>query len=123
MSSMISSRYQAPDKLEAMMQKVSLAVSLAAVGLMGAGFVGAWGNHSSSPLPGQAALPLSALVPPHGAPASLVAMSAGIVLLALLPMMRVLLALALYVRQRGVLDALAGLVVLLELLMSMQAGG
>ena len=50
-------------------------------------------------------------------------MSAGIVLLALLPTARVLLALALYARQRSVLDALAGLVVLLELLTSMRAGG
>lgn len=120
---MMSLRYQAPDNLEAMMQKVSLVVSLTAVGLMGAGFINAWVNHASFTLPGQAALPLPTLVQPRRAPAGLVAMSAGIVLLALLPMVRVLLALALYVRRQSVLDALAGLVVLLELLTSMQAGG
>jgi len=118
----MSSKRKAPGNLEAVMQKLSLAVSLVALGLMGGGFIATWISHASLRLPGESTLPLPALVQPHGAPAGLVAMSAGIVLLALLPTARVLLALALYARQRSVLDALAGLVVLLELLTSMRAG-
>ena len=117
------SKRAAPDDLEALMQKVSLVVSLVALGLMGFGLVDAWVHQASLILPGERALPLPVLVQLRAAPASLVAMSAGIVLLALLPTVRVLLALALYVRQRSILDTFTSLAVLLELLTSMRTGG
>ncbi|HRX04609.1 MAG TPA: DUF1634 domain-containing protein, partial [Anaerolineae bacterium] len=56
-------------------------------------------------------------------PRALAAMSGGILMLALLPVLRVLLALGIYARQRVLIDALAALVVLIELLISMRAGG
>ena len=73
-------------------------------------------------LPGLAVLPLPALVHPLQEPLSLDAMSAGIVLLALLPSARVLLALWLYARQRNLVNVLAALVVFLEFIWSIQAG-
>jgi hypothetical protein len=113
------------DDLEARMQKISLWVSLLAMGLMVAGFVGMLLGGLPDSLPGGSVLPLPALAhPTHaGAPASLMAMSAGIVLLALLPTLRVVLALVLYARRRGFLNAVVALVVLLELITSMGSGG
>ena len=110
-------------RLEAMMRRVSQVISGVALGLMGVGFVRAWVSNGLPALPGEAAIPLPMLVRVRGEPFSLVAMSAGIVLLALLPTARVLLALLLYVRRQRLLDGLAGLLVLLELLISMRTGG
>jgi uncharacterized membrane protein len=50
-------------------------------------------------------------------------MSAGIVVLALLPMLRVLLALSIYLRNRQVLNVVVALLVFVELLMSVRTGG
>jgi uncharacterized membrane protein len=55
-------------------------------------------------------------------PLSLDAMSVGILFLALLPAIRVLLASGEFMRRRETLSALAALIVLLELLVSIRAG-
>jgi len=112
-----------PNELEATMQKLALVVSLMGLSLMVSGFVLNWFSGITWSLPGVAVLPLPALLHPQQEALSLDAMSGGIVLLALLPSARVLLALWLYLRQRNLLNVLAALVVFLELLWSMQAGG
>lgn len=84
------------------------------------GFVGTALQGLLSALPGGSVLPFSAYAHPGQAPAGLFVMSAGILLLVLLPTMRVLLALLLYARQRGFLNAVVALLVLLELLISMR---
>ena len=112
-----------PAALEATMQKVSRIVSVLALGLMVVGFVDLLVSGTSVIMPGGSVLSLSLLARPGQEPISLVAMSAGIILLALLPSVRVLLALKLYVRQRDIVDILVALVVLLELLLSMRVGG
>jgi uncharacterized membrane protein len=50
-------------------------------------------------------------------------MSAGIVVLSLLPVLRVLLALSLYVQKRQLLNLLAAFLVFIELLVSAGSGG
>ncbi len=120
---MISARNKTPDDLEATMQKISLVMSLMAVGLMIGGFVVRLLSGMDLAIPGGSVLALPALVHLSDAPASLIAMSAGILLLALLPIVRVLLALVLYTRHRALLNALVASVVLLELLVSMRTGG
>jgi uncharacterized membrane protein len=117
------SQAEAPDGLEEKMQKVSLGVSLAGVGLMVAGFVDMLINRAPSSIPGGSVLPLPMFIHLSQVPVSLVAMSAGIVLLAMLPALRVLLALWLYLGHRDVLNALAALIVFLELLLSIGVGG
>jgi uncharacterized membrane protein len=120
---MTSSEVKAPGDLEERMQKVSLGVSLAGASLMVAGFVDMLVNEASFSIPGGSILPLPMFIHLTQVPVSLVAMSAGIVLLALLPALRVLLALWLYLRHRDVLNALAALIVFLELLLSIGLGG
>jgi hypothetical protein len=109
--------------LEAQMRKVSQIVSAVAVGLMLAGLAGNLlvGSHLS--LPGGSVMPLHDFLQLPIHPLGLAAMSAGIIMLALLPAVRVLLALDIYVRQRVLVDALAALAVLVELLVSMRAAG
>lgn len=109
--------------LETRMQKASLAVSLVALGLMAIGFVGLLISGAALGMPGRSVVPLFELLRLHGGPASLLLMSAGIVFLSLLPVLRVVLAMRLYVRQWDVLDAVTAFVVLLELLLSMKMGG
>ncbi len=110
-------------ELERQMRRVSQVVSAIAVVLMVAGVVGTVLSGAALSLPGGSVMSLHDLlqIPVH--PLALAAMSAGILMLALLPMLRVLLALAMYTRQRVLLNALAALVVLIELLISMRAGG
>jgi uncharacterized membrane protein len=117
------SQIEASGDLEEKMQKVSLGVSLAGVSLMVAGFGDMLVNKASSSIPGGSVLPLPMFIHLSQVPASLVAMSAGIALLALLPALRVLLALWLYLRHRDALNALAALIVFLELLLSIGVGG
>jgi uncharacterized membrane protein len=111
-----------PTELEATMQKLALVVSLTGLSLMVSGFVIKLFIGMTWSLPGLAVLPLPALAHPLQEPLSLDAMSAGIVLLALLPSARVLLALWLYIRQRNLVNVLAALVVFLELIWSLHAG-
>jgi uncharacterized membrane protein len=118
-----ATKRKAPEDLEATMQRVSLIVSVVGLGLMVAGFVDKLIIGASFSVPGGSVLPLLRLSQPLQVPASLVAMSAGIVLLALLPAIRVLLALWLYLRRHSVLNTLVALIVFVELLLSMRAGG
>ena len=109
--------------LEQHMRRVSQVVSAAAVVLMVAGLLGTVMSGAALALPGGSVTALHDLLrlPIH--PRALAAMSGGILMLALLPVLRVLLALGIYARQRVLIDALAALVVLIELLISMRAGG
>ncbi|MFZ0610871.1 MAG: hypothetical protein WAM73_01390 [Desulfobacterales bacterium] len=115
---------EAPAKrLEGRMQKVSLVVSLAGLGLMGFGLIDMLVSGDSFALPGIAVVALQRLVfLKPVSPPGLALASAGILLLGLLPTMRVLLALWLYVRTRDLFGALFGAVVLLELLLSIHLG-
>jgi uncharacterized membrane protein len=119
----ISSQRETPDSLEATMQQVTLITSMVGLGLMIAGFVDILIVGTSLSIPGSSVLPLLKLAHPLQVPTSLVAMSAGIVLLALLPTIRVLLALWLYLRRHSVLNTLVALIVFVELLLSMRTGG
>jgi hypothetical protein len=109
--------------LEERMRKVSQIVSAAAVLLMLAGLLASILSGSALSLPGGSVMPLRDFLQLPTHPLGSAAMSAGIVMLALLPVIRVLLALGIYVHQRVPIDALAALVVLVELLVSMRAGG
>lgn len=109
----------APDNLEAMMQKISLIISLVALGLMIGGLIGALGSGGTPVTGATATLSLSDFRHITKAPLWLATMSVGIILLALLPCTRVAIALWLYIRRKKVLDILAAFIVLLELLLSM----
>jgi uncharacterized membrane protein len=109
--------------LEERMQKISLVTSLVGVGLMAFGFADMIISGGSLSIPGMTAL--SPLQIQSGAriSLSLLTMSAGIVVLALLPIVRVLLALSLYLQSRHMLDVVAALIVFVELLVSVRTGG
>jgi hypothetical protein len=79
--------------LDATMQKLSLVVSLLALSLMIGGFATKLADHITLAPPGISALPLAILLHPTPGKFSLEVMSAGIVLLTLLPIARVILAL------------------------------
>lgn len=104
------------------MQRLSLIVSLVGLGLMLAGFLDMLILGTSSSIPGGSVLPLPRFTHPSQVPIGLAAMSAGIVLLALLPSLRVLLAMWLYLRRHSILNTLVALIVFVELLLSMRAG-
>jgi hypothetical protein len=108
--------------LEGRMQKVSLVISLLSLSLMVAGFLDMLIGGAALALPGVSAVPPVALGGGKISP-SLKVMSVGILLLALLPIIRVLLAGWLYLRHREILNMLVALVVLVELLLSLQWGG
>jgi uncharacterized membrane protein len=79
-------------------------------------------GRASLSMPGPSALQPGVLKAGAPVPVALAVMSVGIVLLALLPILRVLLALWLYGRRRDMLNALAALVVFLELVISLRGG-
>lgn len=108
--------------LESMMQKISLVTSLLGLGLMVFGFSD-WLIHGGSlSMPGVAALSPMMVKPGTRLSLGLGTMSAGIVVLALLPIVRVLLALSLYCRSRQVLNLVVALLVFIELLVSARTG-
>jgi uncharacterized membrane protein len=109
--------------IEAKTRRVSLIVSLVSVSLMILGFTDAVLNGTTLSVPGRSVLPVSMLLHVSQVPVSLATMSVGVLLLALLPAVRVLLAVVLYISERGALNAAVSLVVLVELLVSMRAGG
>jgi uncharacterized membrane protein len=110
------------DTLETVMQRVSLIVSLVALGFMVGGLVVTLSQ--GVPLTAATtALPVSEFRRITRVPLGLATMSAGIIMLAVLPSMRVVVALWLYIRRHQALEALVALIVLLELLLSMRLGG
>lgn len=105
------------------MQKLSLATSLIALGLMLFGFVVMLIHGTSLSIPGVVALSLPMVKSGTRIPLGLAMMSAGIVILSLLPILRILLALSLYLRNRQVFNVVVALVVFVELLVSIRTGG
>jgi uncharacterized membrane protein len=108
--------------LDRWMRRSSLAISAVAVASMLAGLGEGLVSGSLHGLTRQSAIPVPALLSPAGTPFGLFAMSLGIVLLALLPGLRVMLAAGLYAGRRRVGDALVALVVFVELVVSMLTG-
>ncbi len=87
---------------------------------MAVGFFWFMGGSNEGPtLPGEPGLPLGSLLRAVGEVPSLALMSLGMVLLGLLPVLRVALALAFYLRERARRDALVAVAVLVLLLVSM----
>jgi hypothetical protein len=117
-----SSQSQEPEKGSLNAQTVSRVVSLAGLGLMVAGLLIKVARMASVSIPGSSSLSLVGLSELTHEPLSLDAMSVGILFLALLPAIRVLLASGEFIRRRETLSALAALIVLLELLVSIRAG-
>jgi uncharacterized membrane protein len=117
----LETQHQQSDQFEAVMRKVSLIISLVALALMIGGLFVTLASGTSLTSATET-LSVSAFRHTTQVSPGLVAMSAGIVLLALLPGVRVGLALWLYGRQRQGVDALVALIVLLELLLSMWLG-
>jgi uncharacterized membrane protein len=109
--------------LEAKMQKISLVTSLVGLGLMVFGFADVILHGASLSMPGMAAMSPQLIESGARISPGLLAMSAGIVVLALLPILRVLLALSLYLRKRQALNVMVALLVFIELLVSVRTGG
>lgn len=105
-------------ELEGRMQKVSLLISVAALTLMFVGFAIALVTRHGVKIPGVAALPFRHLFSLHAAADGFTEMSVGIILLAALPMARILLAMWLYIKSRSLIDTVVAIVVLLELIFS-----
>ncbi|MGQ9517461.1 MAG: DUF1634 domain-containing protein [Anaerolineae bacterium] len=100
-------------------RRLAQVISTVGLGLMLAGFAGEWALHGNPTLPGPPAATWHTTNPQNISP-FLICMSAGILLFALLPALRVLLALLDYVRRRNWRNALVALIVLLELFISTQ---
>jgi uncharacterized membrane protein len=109
-----------PTRLEAQEMRVSLVVCLLAVGLMLGGFAALMAQGLAWVVPGYPAPHLSALFSRQ--PLGWTAMSLGIILLGVLPLLRVGLAVKSYADARAWRDFLIALVVLAELLLSMSWG-
>jgi hypothetical protein len=111
---------QTPTRLEVQEMRVSLVVSLLAVALMLGGFAAVLAGGAAWVVPGSPAPPLSALLYHHSL--GWTAMSLGIILLGVLPLLRVALAVKAYAGARVWWDFLVAFVVLAELLLSMLWG-
>jgi len=119
---LLPSKSEPAEGLEARMRKVSLVVSLLGLALMCYGFVETLFSGTPFSLPGHAVLPLKDLLSFPTGSLGLVSMSAGVILLSMLPAIRVVLAIWLYLRTRDLLSTASALVVLLELLASIRLG-
>jgi uncharacterized membrane protein len=109
------------ERLEDRMRKVSLAISLLGLGLMSFGLIDMLvGGEGFSLQGGADALPLGSLMHLSSGPMGLMFASSGVILLGLLPAIRVILALWLYLRLKDVLSMLVAVIVLLELLLSIR---
>jgi hypothetical protein len=110
--------------LEARMQKVSRAVSLGGIVLMCSGFIEMLlhaSDHTFA-LPGASVLPLRDFIHLQTSSLGLILTSAGVIVFCLLPAVRVILALWLYLRLRDLVSTLIAVVVFLELLASIHIG-
>jgi uncharacterized membrane protein len=108
------------ENLELKMRKVSLVVSLIGLGLMCFGFLGWLASATVFLLPGNSVPSLGSLLRLQSTGWSLMAMSAGIVLLGMIPTIRVAFACWLYLRERDLRGAFIALIVLLELMLSIR---
>jgi uncharacterized membrane protein len=109
--------------LKARMQKISLVTSIVGLGLMAFGLVDVLLRGTSPSIPGMVALSSVMLQAGAQIPLGLAAMSAGIVVLALLPILRVLLAQSQYLHNHQLLNVVVALLVFVELLVSVRTGG
>jgi uncharacterized membrane protein len=102
------------------MQKVSRAVSLGGMGLMCSGFIEMLldATDPSFTLPGASVLTLGDLIHLQTSSLGLILTSAGVIVFCLLPAVRVILALWLYLRLRDLFSTLIAAVVFLELMVS-----
>jgi hypothetical protein len=108
------------ERLENRMRKVSLVISLLGLGLMSFGLIDMLAGGDVFSLPGADALPLGSLIHFPSEPTGLMFASSGVILLGLLPAIRVILALWLYLRLKDVFSMLVAAIVLLELLLSIR---
>jgi len=104
------------------MHRLSLVVSLIALGLMCLGLLSVLAAGRRYSLPGEAVLPLDSVVNLRAESPGMLAVSLGVALLGLLPALRVLLAGAAYLRARRRWSSLVALIVLVELLASIVLG-
>lgn len=109
--------------MEAKMQKISLGTSLLGLGLMVFGFIYLVVQGDPLSIPGVAALSPQVIHTGAQISPSLLAMTAGIGVLALIPILRVLLALLIYLRNHQLLNVVVALVVFIELIVSIRMGG
>jgi uncharacterized membrane protein len=109
--------------IDAKMQKISLGTSLLGLGLMVFGFVDLLVHGTALSIPGMAALSPQMIYSGAQISPSLLAMTAGIAVLALIPLLRVLLALGVYLWNRQVLNVVVALIVFIELVVSIRTGG
>lgn len=110
----------ATDRIEAGMKKISLVVSFISLMLMVAGFSLLLLNGETYTLPGMGTLPIMQFFSHPFKSMNSSMMSFGIVLLGLLPSVRILLAMWVYLASRDFKNVLVGLVVLLELMVSLR---
>jgi uncharacterized membrane protein len=109
--------------MEAKMQKISMGASLLGLGLMVFGFIYLVVQGHPLSIPGVAALSPQVIRTGAQISPSLLAMTAGIGVLALIPILRVLLALLIYLRNHQLLNVVVALVVFIELIVSIRMGG
>jgi uncharacterized membrane protein len=109
--------------MEAKMHKISLGTSLLGLGLMVFGFIYLVVQGGGLSMPGVAALSPRVFRTGAQISPSLLAMTAGIGVLALIPILRVLLALLIYLRNHQALNAGVALIVFIELIVSIRMGG
>jgi uncharacterized membrane protein len=105
--------------LDVAMKLASLVLAVTAVSLMLAGLLWFWAAQGLSSWPGSSVTPLwdfSSIRNLHG---PTLAMSIGLVMLCLLPGLRILIALGIYLRRRNFVEVMIAAIVLLELLLSM----
>jgi len=102
------------------MRKVSLVVSLLGLGLMSFGLIDMLIGGDAYALPGADVLPLGSLINFPSGPMGLMLASSGVILLGLLPAIRVIMALWLYLRLKDLFSMLIAMIVLLELLLSIR---
>lgn len=110
------------EMLENRMRKVSLVISLLGLGLMGFGLIDMLVGGDAFSLPGAYALPIGSLTHFPSGLMGLMFASSGVIVLGLLPAIRVILALWLYLRLKDVFSMLVAVIVLSELLLSIRLG-
>ena len=110
------------EDIETAMRSISLISSGIAVVLMVGGMIELWAFGNSADLSHVAVVPLRSLMRLQGGSAGVLALSAGVVLLALVPTFRVMLALGIYLRRNQIRNIAITIVVILELLISFYHG-